>query len=39
MEVVTSVDNQAFRNAMTPVWGDFAKQFGAENIRQIQEFK
>jgi TRAP-type transport system periplasmic protein len=39
MEVVTTVDNQAFRNAMTPVWGDFAKQFGAENIRQIQDFK
>ena len=28
MEVVTAVDNQAFRNAMTPVWTDFAKQFG-----------
>ena len=39
MEVVTSVDNQAFRNAMTPVWADFAKQFGAENIRQIQDVK
>jgi len=39
MEVVTTVDNQAFRNAMTPVWGDFAKQFGAENIRQIQDAK
>ncbi|HVE89062.1 MAG TPA: TRAP transporter substrate-binding protein [Burkholderiaceae bacterium] len=39
MEVVTTVDNQAFRTAMTPVWADFAKQFGAENIRQIQDFK
>ncbi len=39
MEVVTAVDNQAFRNAMTPVWSEFAKQFGAANIRQIEKFK
>jgi len=39
MEVVTSVDGQAFRNAMTPVWSEFAKKFGAENIRRIQDYK
>ncbi|HET9025455.1 MAG TPA: TRAP transporter substrate-binding protein [Burkholderiaceae bacterium] len=39
MEVVTNVDGQAFRNAMTPVWSEFAKKYGADNIRRIQEFK
>jgi tripartite ATP-independent transporter DctP family solute receptor len=39
MEVVTSVDGQAFRNAMTPVWSEFAKKYGADNIRRIQDFK
>ena len=39
MEVVTSVDGQAFRTAMTPVWSEFAKKYGAENIRRIQDFK
>ena len=36
---VSSVDGQAFRNAMTPVWSEFAKKYGADNIRRIQEFK
>ena len=39
MEVVTNVDGQAFRTAMTPVWSEFAKKFGAENIKRIQDFK
>ncbi len=39
VEVVTNVDGQAFRNAMTPVWAEFAKKFGADNIRRIQDFK
>lgn len=39
VEVVTNVDGQAFRTAMTPVWAEFAKRFGADNIRRIQEFK
>jgi tripartite ATP-independent transporter DctP family solute receptor len=39
MEVVTSVDGQAFRNAMTPVWAEFAKKYGADNIKRIQEFR
>jgi len=39
MEVVTAVDGSAFRTAMTPVWTDFAKQFGADNIKKIQDYK
>ena len=39
MEVVTNVDGQAFRTAMTPVWSEFAKKFGAENIKRIQDFR
>jgi tripartite ATP-independent transporter DctP family solute receptor len=39
MEVVTTVDGPAFRTAMTPVWGDFAKQFGADNIKKIQDYR
>jgi tripartite ATP-independent transporter DctP family solute receptor len=39
MEVVTNVDGQAFRTAMTPVWSDFARQFGADNIKKIQDVK
>ena len=39
MEVVTNVDGQAFRTAMTPVWSEFAKQYGAENIKRIQDVK
>jgi len=39
MTVVTEVDGNAFRTAMTPVWADFATKYGADNIRRIQEFK
>ncbi|MGB2817694.1 MAG: TRAP transporter substrate-binding protein [Burkholderiaceae bacterium] len=39
MEVVTNVDGTAFRNAMTPVWSEFAKQYGADNIKRIQDVK
>jgi tripartite ATP-independent transporter DctP family solute receptor len=39
MTVVTQVDSQAFRAAMTPVWSEFAKTYGAENIKRIQDFK
>ena len=39
MEIVTNVDGQAFRNAMTPVWSEFAKKYGADNIKRIQDFK
>lgn len=37
MEVVTNVDGPAFRKAMTPVWSEFAKQYGADNIKRIQD--
>ena len=36
---VSNVDGAAFRTAMTPVWTEFAKKYGADNIRRIQEFK
>jgi len=39
MSVVTNVDGNAFRTAMTPVWAEFATKYGADNIRRIQEFK
>ena len=39
MEVVTNVDGTAFRNAMTPVWSEFAKQYGADNIKRIQDVR
>jgi tripartite ATP-independent transporter DctP family solute receptor len=39
VEVVTNVDGAAFRNAMTPVWAEFAKKFGAAEIKRIQDFK
>ena len=39
MEVVSNVDGQAFRSAMTPVWSEFAKKYGGDNIRRIQEFR
>ena len=39
MEVVVAVDGNAFRTALTPVWTDFAKKYGADNIRRIQDVK
>ena len=39
MNVVTNVDGAAFRAAMTPVWAEFAKQFGADAIKRIQDVK
>ena len=39
MSVVRKVDGQAFRDALRPVYASYAKEFGAENIRKIQEFK
>ena len=39
MEVVSNVDGNAFRSAMTPVWSEFAKKYGGDNIRRIQDFK
>jgi len=39
MQVVTNVDGNAFRRAMTPVWSEFAKQYGADAIKRIQDVK
>jgi len=39
MQVVAQPDGNAFRRAMTPVWSEFAKQYGAENIKRIQDVK
>ena len=39
MSVVRKVDGQAFRDALRPVYASYAKEFGADNIRKIQEFK
>jgi tripartite ATP-independent transporter DctP family solute receptor len=39
MSVVRKVDGQAFRDALRPVFVSYAKEFGADNIRKIQEFK
>jgi tripartite ATP-independent transporter DctP family solute receptor len=39
MTVVKKVDSQAFRNALIPAYVDYSKEFGADNIRKIQEYK
>ena len=39
MSVVRTVDGAAFRQALTPVYANYAKEFGADNIRKIQDFK
>ena len=39
MSVVTKVDGQAFRDALKPAYASYAKEFGADNIRKIQEAK
>ena len=39
MSVVSKVDGQAFRDALKPAYASYAKEFGADNIRKIQEVK
>jgi TRAP-type transport system periplasmic protein len=39
MAVVRNVDGPAFRNALRDVYVAYSKEFGADNIRRIQEFK
>lgn len=39
MQVVTAVNGQAFRDAMKPVYAEYARQFGADNIAKIQAIK
>ncbi|HSW04979.1 TRAP transporter substrate-binding protein [Aquabacterium sp.] len=37
MKVVRNVDKQAFQNALKPVYLNFGREFGAENIKKIQD--
>ena len=39
MSVVSKVDGQGFRDALKPAYASYAKEFGADNIRKIQEVK
>ena len=39
MSVVRKVDGQAFRDALVPAYAAYSKEFGADNIRKIQDVK
>ena len=39
MTVVRKVDGQAFRDALVPAYASYSKEFGADNIRKIQEVR
>ena len=39
MSVVKKVDGQAFRDALKPAFASYEKEFGADNIRKIQDVK
>lgn len=39
MSVVKTVDKAAFQKALEPVYANYAKEFGADNIRKIQDVK
>jgi TRAP-type C4-dicarboxylate transport system substrate-binding protein len=39
MSVVRRVDGQAFRNSLRDVYVNYSKEFGADNIRKIQDVK
>jgi TRAP-type C4-dicarboxylate transport system substrate-binding protein len=39
MSVVRKVDGQAFRDALREPYASYAKEFGADNIRKIQDHK
>ncbi len=39
MTVVRKVDGQAFRDALKPAYASYDKEFGADNIRKIQDVK
>jgi tripartite ATP-independent transporter DctP family solute receptor len=39
MTVVRKVDGAAFRNALREAYVGYSKEFGADNIRRIQDFK
>jgi len=39
MAVVDTLDKTKFQAALTPVYNDFAKRFGQENIDKIKNYK
>ena len=39
MSVVRKVDGQAFRDALVPAYAAYSKEFGADNIRKIQDVR
>jgi tripartite ATP-independent transporter DctP family solute receptor len=39
MKVTKAVDGQAFRDALKPAYLAYAKEFGADNIKRIQDIK
>ncbi len=39
MTVVRKVDGPAFRNSLRTVYAEYSKEFGADNIRKIQDVK
>ena len=39
MSVVRKVDGAAFRSALAPAMASYTQEFGADNIRKIQDFK
>lgn len=39
MKVVRNVDGNAFREALKPAYASYAKEFGADNIKKIQEVR
>jgi TRAP-type C4-dicarboxylate transport system substrate-binding protein len=39
MKVVRTVDGNAFREALKPAYAGYAKEFGGDNIRKIQEVR
>jgi tripartite ATP-independent transporter DctP family solute receptor len=39
MTVVRKVDGQAFRDALTPAYVAYSREFGADNIRKIQNIR
>jgi tripartite ATP-independent periplasmic transporter solute receptor, DctP family len=39
MEVIEDVDREAFQKALEPVFAEFSKKFGEENIKRIRDYK
>ncbi len=39
MKVIRTVDGNAFRDALKPVYANYAKEFGADNIKKIQDVR